>query len=43
MEYQKPELTLVGLAIEAIQLISKSGENRDCSELPSATECPPDE
>jgi hypothetical protein len=43
MEYQKPEITLVGQAIEAVQFIGKAGENKDCGHLPSASECPPDE
>jgi hypothetical protein len=43
MKYEKPEITELGRAIDAVQSAFKAGPNRDCADVLSAIECPPEE
>jgi hypothetical protein len=43
MKYEKPEITVLGKAVETVQYLAKSGDHTDCSDLPTSTSYQGDE
>jgi hypothetical protein len=43
MQYEKPELTVLGPAADVVQAGLKLGEEPDCDHINSAVPCPPSE